>query len=419
MIEKENICIIGLGYVGLPLAVLFAKKYKVIGYDSDKERITSLKNCHDKTNEVSSTELHEVIDKSLQLTSNSKDIANSNIFIITVPTPIYENKQPNLEYLISATSTVAKFLKKGDLVIYESTVFPGCTEEICVPILSKDSNLKYNIDFHCGYSPERVNPGDKVHTIEKIIKVVSASNSESLKTISKLYSSVVKAGVYEAESIKVAEAAKVIENSQRDINIAFINELALIFNLMDIDTNEVLKAASTKWNFLNFKPGLVGGHCIGVDPYYLSSKSNQLGYTPEIILAGRKINDYMPKHIANKVNQLVKNNSENREILILGASFKENCPDYRNSKAIDLYNYLKEYGYNVEIYDPYINKKDFFMTYNFNLVDKPKGPYDGIILAVAHEEFKELNFNLLKRDKISIVYDVKGVVSKNLITDRL
>ena len=379
---KNKICIVGLGYVGLPLSTLFSSKYEVIGYDIDKKRISDLQNYFDKTKEVDSVDLKKALNSSLKLTSNLDEIIDCNIYIITVPTPIFENKKPNLDHLISATSKVAKVLKKGDTVIYESTVFPGCTEDICVPILSNESKLTYNKDFFCGYSPERVNPGDKVHRIENIKKIVSGSNLKTLKNISNLYSSIVKAGVYEAKSIKIAEAAKVIENSQRDINIAFVNELAMIFDKMGIDTNDVLEAASTKWNFLNFKPGLVGGHCIGVDPYYLSAKSIDLGYNPEIILGGRKINDYIPIHVAKKIDGLMssRKNSGNK-ILILGGTFKENCPDYRNSKVLDLRIALIDLDYKVDVYDPLIDKDDFIKEFNINLVKTLSKSYDVIVLA--------------------------------------
>ncbi len=417
---KNKICIVGLGYVGLPLSTLFSSKYEVIGYDIDKKRISDLQNYFDKTKEVDSVDLKKALNSSLKLTSNLDEIIDCNIYIITVPTPIFENKKPNLYHLISATSKVAKVLKKGDTVIYESTVFPGCTEDICVPILSNESKLTYNKDFFCGYSPERVNPGDKVHRIENIKKIVSGSNLKTLKNISNLYSSIVKAGVYEAKSIKIAEAAKVIENSQRDINIAFVNELAMIFDKMGIDTNDVLEAASTKWNFLNFKPGLVGGHCIGVDPYYLSAKSIDLGYNPEIILGGRKINDYIPIHVAKKIDGLMssRKNSGNK-ILILGGTFKENCPDYRNSKVLDLRIALIDLDYKVDVYDPLIDKDDFIKEFNINLVKTLSKSYDVIVLAVAHKEFRLLNINSLKRNDSSIIFDLKGFLPRSLVTARL
>ena len=417
---KNKICIVGLGYVGLPLSTLFSSKYEVIGYDIDKKRISDLQNYFDKTKEVDSVDLKKALNSSLKLTSNLDEIIDCNIYIITVPTPIFENKKPNLDHLISATSKVAKVLKKGDTVIYESTVFPGCTEDICVPILSNESTLTYNKDFFCGYSPERVNPGDKVHRIENIKKIVSGSNLKTLKNISNLYSSIVKAGVYEAKSIKIAEAAKVIENSQRDINIAFVNELAMIFDKMGIDTNDVLEAASTKWNFLNFKPGLVGGHCIGVDPYYLSAKSIDLGYNPEIILGGRKINDYIPIHVAKKIDSLMssRKNSGNK-ILILGGTFKENCPDYRNSKVLDLRIALIDLDYKVDVYDPLIDKDDFKKEFNINLVKTLSKSYDVIVLAVAHKEFRLLNINSLKRNDSSIIFDLKDFLPRSLVTARL
>ena len=417
--KKDKLCIIGLGYVGLPLAVLFSSKYDVVGYDYNSKRVAELKEFNDKTNEVSKTELRDSQNKLLRITSDKLEIRSANIYIITVPTPIDSKKEPDLSYLISATSTVASNLNKGDIVIYESTVFPGCTEEICIPIIEEKSGLKYNSDFFSGYSPERVNPGDKTHRIENITKVVSGSNSKTLNKINQLYSSVISAGTYKAKSIKIAEAAKVIENSQRDINIAFVNELSLIFNLMEIDTHDVLEAASTKWNFLNFKPGLVGGHCIGVDPYYLASKSNQLGHNPEIILAGRKINDQIPMHIANKINSLINGNINNAKTLILGASFKENCPDFRNSKVIDLANELINLGHTIDIFDPLVDKEEFFKEYKYKLIEEPGEGYDSIILAVAHTEFQKINLNKLKRNSESIIYDIKGFLPRNLITSRL
>ena len=408
---EKLISIIGLGYVGLPLAVAFSKKHKVVGYDINKNRINELKIGKDKTNELSQAQLKEA-SESLFFTSKIKDLIDCSIYIVTVPTPVNNDKKPDLTPLIKATRELSEVLKTGDTVIYESTVYPGVTEDICVPILEKFSKLTFNKDFFVGYSPERINPGDKDHTIDKIIKVVSGSNKETLKKLSNLYGSIIKAGIYEAPSIKIAEAAKVIENSQRDINIAFVNELAIIFNKIGIDTKEALKAAGTKWNFLNFYPGLVGGHCIGVDPYYLAFKSEELGYTPEVILAGRRINDSMPAFIVSQIIKqlLKKGKSINKcSALILGATFKENCPDFRNSKVINIYNELIDFGLNVVVLDPHVNPPDFQKEYSFSIKEKliETDRYDLIIVAVAHNDFKKIN---PKKYLIEggIVYDVKG-----------
>ena len=405
-----KIAIIGLGYVGLPLAVAFARKYNVIGIDINDIRIKELMNYKDSTNELSSLELKDVINKSITLDNKISSAKDCNIFIITVPTPVNESKQPNLTPVINATKSVASIIKKGDIVVYESTVYPGVTEDICVPILKDISSLEYNIDFFVGYSPERINPGDKKHTITKITKVVSGSNNVTLKKLSELYGSIIEAGIYEAQSIKVAEAAKVIENSQRDINIAFVNELAIIFSKMGINTKEVLKAAGTKWNFLNFFPGLVGGHCIGVDPYYLAYKSEELGYTPQIILAGRKLNDSMPVFIVNKIikNFLQKNKSiHESRALIMGATFKENCPDLRNSKVFDIYKELNEFGFKIDIYDPQADPEIFLTEYGFNKLNKLDQKYNVIVLAVSHEEFIKIDPNNFLC-KNGVVFDVKG-----------
>ena len=399
-----KIAIIGLGYVGLPLAVAFARKYNVIGIDINDIRIKELMNYKDSTNELSSLELKDVINKSITLDNKISSAKDCNIFIITVPTPVNESKQPNLTPVINATKSVASIIKKGDIVVYESTVYPGVTEDICVPILKDISSLEYNIDFFVGYSPERINPGDKKHTITKITKVVSGSNNVTLKKLSELYGSIIEAGIYEAQSIKVAEAAKVIENSQRDINIAFVNELAIIFSKMGINTKEVLKAAGTKWNFLNFFPGLVGGHCIGVDPYYLAYKSEELGYTPQIILAGRKLNDSMPVFIVNKIikNFLQKNKSiHESRALIMGATFKENCPDLRNSKVFDIYKELNEFGFKIDIYDPQADPEIFLTEYGFNKLNKLDQKYNVIVLAVSHEEFIKIDpYNFLCKNGV-------------------
>ena len=423
MNKNKKIAVIGLGYVGLPVSVMFSKKYKVIGYDINIERINSLNNFNDTTEEVTSKDIEKALNKNLSISNDINSISDCNIYIITVPTPIDKNKKPDLSILHNASKLVGRFLKKGDIVIYESTVYPGCTEEFCVPVLEKESNLKFNFDFYCGYSPERINPGDKNHTIEKIIKVTSGSTVDIAKKIDSLYSSVIKAGTFRASSIRVAEAAKVIENSQRDINIAFINELSKIFKNMEIDTNEVLDAASTKWNFLNFRPGLVGGHCIGVDPFYLAEKSISLGYTPKVILAGREVNDSMGEFIADNVIELLKNRFKNLKGLkglILGATFKENCPDFRNTKVIDIVNKLKTVKLKIDIYDPWIDQKLFLSEFDQTVLSLiPKQKYNFIILAVSHNNFKKLNLNKLKKDNNTIIYDIKGFLNKKIVDKRL
>jgi UDP-N-acetyl-D-glucosamine/UDP-N-acetyl-D-galactosamine dehydrogenase len=421
--KNIKIAVIGLGYVGLPVSVSFSKKYKVVGYDINIERINQLNKYNDNTLEITPKKLEQALKYNLLITNSVSDISDCNIYIITVPTPINIDKTPDLKALLSASKLVGSFLSKDDIVIYESTVFPGCTEDECVPILEKTSNLKYNKDFFCGYSPERINPGDKNHTIDKIIKVTSGSTIAAASIVDNLYSSVIDAGTFKATSIKVAEAAKVIENAQRDINIAFINELAKIFSLLNIDTNDVLNAASTKWNFLNFRPGLVGGHCIGVDPYYLADKSKKVGYNPEIILAGRKVNDEMGVFIANEVTALLKNcnqlSNESR-ILILGATFKENCPDYRNTKVIDIVNRLNYLSIETDIYDPWLDIKSFYREYNIRVTENlPNKKYDAIILAVAHDEFRNIDILNYKKNKSSIIYDVKGFYDKELTSKRL
>ena len=421
--KETKIAVIGLGYVGLPVAIAFAEKYRVTGYDINKQRVADLNEYNDATLEVSEESLQKTLIKNLKITNKIKEIKQSNVYIVTVPTPIKKDKSPDLTPLLSASKEVGKVLSKGDIVIYESTVYPGCTEEVCVPVLEKFSDLNYNIDFYCGYSPERINPGDKQHTIKKIIKVTSGSTPEIANRIDDLYSSIIEAGTHKAPSIKVAEAAKVIENAQRDINIAFVNELAKIFAIMDVDTTEVLNAASTKWNFLNFRPGLVGGHCIGVDPYYLADKSQKMGYTPKIILAGREVNDSMGLHVVNEVSGLlskVYKSLDNKNILILGLTFKENCPDYRNTKVMDIINILKTRKFNVDVFDPWVDKKDFKKNYNQDVYSEvPQKKYNAVILAVAHDVFKEINLNHLKTDSKSIIYDIKSFYSKNLITKRL
>jgi UDP-N-acetyl-D-galactosamine dehydrogenase len=424
-IEERNIVlgVIGLGYVGLPLAVEFGKKFKVIGFDINEKRIEELKSGIDKTLEVSKEELKEA--GKLSFTSNLNDLQGVEIFIVTVPTPVDSFKRPDLTPLIKASESVGKVLKKGNIVIYESTVYPGCTEEDCVPVLEKFSGLKFNSDFYCGYSPERINPGDKEHRVSTIKKIVSGSTPEIADGINKLYSTIITAGTHLVSSIKVAEAAKVIENAQRDINIAFVNELAMRFDLMNIDTLDVLEAASTKWNFLPFKPGLVGGHCIGVDPYYLTHKAVNLGYNPEIILAGRRINDGMGAYIANKfVKQLIKKEYKiyKADVLVLGITFKENCPDIRNSRVVDIIRELEDFGCNVDIFDPWVDKEEVKHEYSFEVITRQDDlkfeKYKGIILAVAHNEFKNLNYLLMKKNG-TVVYDVKGILDKGVVDDRL
>ena len=414
-----KIAVIGLGYVGLPLARLFATKFSVVGFDINQERVDELKNGHDRTLEVEDDLLKSaLVDKpseknGLFCTTNLDDIKNCNYYIITVPTPVDKNNRPDLTPLYKSSETVGKVLKKGDIVIYESTVYPGVTEDECVPVLEKASGLKFNVDFFAGYSPERINPGDKEHTVEKILKVTAGSTPEIGKKVNDLYATVITAGTHLAPTIKVAEAAKVIENSQRDINIAFVNELAKIFNMMDIDTQDVLEAAGTKWNFLPFKPGLVGGHCIGVDPYYLAQKAQEMGYHPEIILAGRRMNDSMGQYVASEVVKLMLQNDlkvKGAEVLILGITFKENCPDVRNTKVVDVIKNLKEYGVNITIYDPLANPDE--VKHEYGLITSkslPNKKFDTIVLAVAHKEFLSEDLGNLKAEN-AVVYDVKGVL---------
>jgi len=410
---KNTVGIIGLGYVGLPLAVTFAKKHKVIGFDINEKRVNQLNSGEDSTNELTKDQVLKSLDKSIYFSSKEDDLKDVNFFIVTVPTPINKDKTPNLNPVISASKTVAKYLKKDSIVVFESTVYPGVTEDICVPILEKGSGLKFKEDFHVGYSPERINPGDKEHTVTKIKKVVSGSSAFALKKISEVYGSVITAGIYEAESIKVAEAAKVIENTQRDINIAFVNELSVIFEKMGIDTNQVLKAAGTKWNFLNFFPGLVGGHCIGVDPYYLAHKSQELGYNPEIILSGRRMNDNMPIHLVSRIiKKLLSNNnlSQTKTALILGATFKENCPDLRNSKVFDIYKELSDYNFQIEVHDPVADFSELSELYGNSAIEsiiKDK-KYDVLIIAVSHKEFLNINPESFINNN-SVVFDVKGM----------
>lgn len=415
----DKIGIIGLGYVGLPLAVEFGKVVDVVGFDINQDRIKSLRNGFDRTREVEAEELNA--STRLRFSHELSDLKDVNYFIITVPTPVDEFKKPDLKPLESASKAVGTVLKKGDIVIYESTVYPGCTEEVCVPVLEKVSGLKFNVDFFCGYSPERINPGDKQHRITTIKKVTSGSTPEIAIKVDKLYKKIVAAGTHLASSIKVAEAAKVIENSQRDINIAFVNELALIFERIGIDTQEVLEAAGTKWNFLSFKPGLVGGHCIGVDPYYLTYKAESLGYHPQVILAGRRINDNMGIHIANTVIKLMAQNNlpiNKANVLVLGITFKENCPDIRNSKVVDVVQELKSFGTLVDVYDPQAVAEDVEHEYGFNLIPELSKKYHAIVLAVGHTEFKSIDWNQIKTDK-TVIYDVKAILNRDVVTARL
>jgi UDP-N-acetyl-D-galactosamine dehydrogenase len=433
MNKQYKIAIIGLGYVGLPLAVAFAEKYKVVGFDINLNRIQELKKNNDKTLEISSDQLENVIvsdenyikdeyQHGLYTTMNVADLADCNFYIVTVPTPTDKYNRPVLTPLIKASESLGSVLKKGDIVVYESTVYPGVTEDECVPVLEKVSGLKFNEDFFAGYSPERINPGDKEHTVTKILKVTSGSTPEIATEIDAVYNSVITAGTYKAPSIKVAEAAKVIENSQRDINIAFVNELAKIFNLMGIDTHEVLEAAGTKWNFLKFKPGLVGGHCIGVDPYYLAQKAQELGYHPEIILAGRRLNDEMGKYVATEVIKLMLKKDikvKNSNVLILGFTFKEDCPDVRNTKVIDIVNELKTYNVNVTIYDPWANPEEVKHEYDVDShKTMPSGKFDAVILAVSHKDFLNLDLRNLFKDT-AVFYDVKGCISEDFVDSRL
>jgi UDP-N-acetyl-D-galactosamine dehydrogenase len=413
------IAVIGLGYVGLPLALAFSKQYQVIGYDLDSARVDALKKGKDTTLETAEDALNAATN--LVLTNDLALIAEATLYIVTVPTPVHADKSPDLSFLLYATSQIAIVLKRGDIVVYESTVYPGCTEEDCVPVLEKKSGLKFNIDFYCGYSPERINPGDKVNTLTKIQKITSGSTPEIAKYIDQLYASIITAGTYAAPSIKVAEAAKSIENAQRDINISFVNELALIFDKMGIDTHEVLAAASTKWNFLPFKPGLVGGHCIGVDPYYLAHKAKTLGYHPQVILSGRDVNDQMSTFISNKLIQLLAQTGkkiQDAKVLVLGVTFKENCPDFRNSKVFEIIHQLKAEGADVAAFDPYANANEVFQKYQLQLITAFE-KYDVILLAVAHDFFKALDYASLKTSPDAIVYDTKAFLDRSIVTARL
>nr|WP_295869740.1 nucleotide sugar dehydrogenase [uncultured Chitinophaga sp.] len=429
MNQETRIAIIGLGYVGLPLAVEFAKKYKTFGFDINKARIAELMGGSDHTLEVAEDDLKKVITADpeaatgLFCTNELDAIKSANYFIVTVPTPVDKHNRPDLTPLYKASETVGKVLKKGDTVVYESTVYPGVTEDECVPVLEKISGLRFNIDFFAGYSPERINPGDKEHTVTKILKVTSGSTPEVAEKVDQLYKSIIVAGTFKATSIKVAEAAKVIENAQRDINIAFVNELAKIFNLLEIDTADVLAAAGTKWNFLKFRPGLVGGHCIGVDPYYLAQKAQEAGYHPEIILAGRRVNDGIGAYVAHELVRLMIKKEvrvKGSNILVLGVTFKENCPDVRNTKVVDILNTLKGYDVNISIYDPWADPADVKHEYNWECVKSigTENKFDAVLLAVAHNEFNDLNIKSMCKDN-AVIYDVKGILPKELVDARL
>ena len=417
---KKKIAIIGQGYVGLPLAIEFGKKYLTIGFDININRVDDLKKGIDHTNEATTEQLKSA--SLLTFSSNINSIKDCNIYIVTVPTPIDEFKTPDLSPLKGASKMLGEILKKGDTIIYESTVYPGCTEELCVPLLENTSGLIFNTDFFCGYSPERIVPGDKVNTLTTIKKVTSGSTPEIADFVDKLYSSIITAGTFKAASIMVAEASKAIENAQRDVNISFVNELALIFDRMAIDTQDVLDAAGTKWNFLKYKPGLVGGHCISVDPYYLAYKAENLGYHPEVILSGRRVNDNMSTFVANKmIKMLIKAGKQimGSKILILGVTFKENCPDIRNSKVADVYNELKEFGLEVDAYDYEADQQEVKEEHGIDLIDQIKEKYDGILLAVSHNKFSMINIESLKKDSNSVVYDLKGFLPRNLVNSRL
>jgi UDP-N-acetyl-D-galactosamine dehydrogenase len=416
---NPSIAIIGLGYVGFPLAVEFGKIYPTLGFDIDASRIDELKSGVDRTQEVNAAQLAE--SKNLRFSSQVSDLASCNTFIVTVPTPIDHFKKPDLSPLLKASEMIGKVLKKGDVVIYESTVYPGCTEEDCVPVLEKHSGLVFNQDFFCGYSPERINPGDKVNTLTKIKKVTSGSTPEIAEWVDQLYKSIIVAGTHKASSLKVAEASKAIENAQRDVNISFVNELSLIFDRMGIDTTEVLEAAGTKWNFLNFKPGLVGGHCIGVDPYYLLHKSESLGYYPQVILSGRRVNDNMGIFVANKLVKLLIQKGKKiggAKTLMLGITFKENCPDIRNSRVVDIYKELVDFGMEVDVYDPWANAKEVKHEHGISLVSELGQSYDAIVLTVAHREFLDLAFGELKA-KDGVLFDIKSILDKSIVDARL
>ena len=427
--ENSKIAIIGLGYVGLPLAIEFGKKYKVLGFDINQARIEELKSGKDRTNEADLEGLQfamnlaiEADEVGLIFSSNIEELKSNNVYIVTVPTPIDQFKSPDLTPLLKASEMLGKILNKGDIVIYESTVYPGCTEEDCVPVLEQHSGLKFNQDFYCGYSPERINPGDKVNTLTKIKKVTSGSTPEVAEVVDQLYKSIITAGTHKAPSLKVAEASKAIENAQRDVNISFVNELALIFDRMGIDTNDVLEAAGTKWNFLRYKPGLVGGHCIGVDPYYLAHKAESLGYYPQVILSGRRVNDNMGIFVANKLVKLLifKGHVISKSnVLVLGITFKEDCPDIRNSKVIDIIKELQRYKINVDVFDPHADEHEVSEEYSIPLIDKINKTYSGIILAVSHKEFLGLDLDQLKSSNSSVIFDTKAFFNRSLIDARL
>jgi UDP-N-acetyl-D-galactosamine dehydrogenase len=428
-LDDKRIAIIGLGYVGLPLAIEFGKKYKVIGFDINQSRIAALNLLTDHTNEADLVGMNKAMELAksnaglgLNFSANVEDLKNYNVFIVTVPTPIDQFKAPDLTPLLKASEMLGTVIKKDDIVIYESTVYPGCTEEDCVPVLEKYSGLKFNQDFYCGYSPERINPGDKINTLTKIKKVTSGSTPEIAHVVNELYKSIIDAGTHKAPSLKVAEASKAIENAQRDVNISFVNELALIFDRMGIDTNDVLDAAGTKWNFLKYKPGLVGGHCIGVDPYYLAHKAESVGYYPQVILSGRRVNDNMGLFVANKTIKLLISKSQvigNARAIILGFTFKENCPDIRNTKVIDIYNELKQFGLKVEIYDPHASKTEVLKEYGVQILDQIVDQYEVIILAVAHEVFLDLNFDTIRASEKSIIFDIKSFLDRKIVDARL
>ena len=424
--SSRKIAVIGLGYVGLPLVRLFATKYQTIGFDTNVKRVSELMKGHDSTMELSDDLLCAALQNGLKCTTNIDEIKDCNTYIVTVPTPVDANNNPDLTPLVNASTTVGKVISCGDIVIYESTVYPGVTEEVCIPVIEKTSGLRFNIDFFAGYSPERINPGDKEHTVEKIVKVTSGSTPETAAEVDKLYNSVLVNGTYKASSIKVAEASKVIENSQRDVNIAFMNELAKIFNAMDIDTHDVIEAAATKWNFIKMKPGLVGGHCISLDPYYLIQKAQLYGVLPRIMTEARRLNDGMGAYVANQVVKCMNKRGvlvKDAEVLILGVTFKENCPDIRNTKVIDIYHTLEEYTTNITIFDPHASESDVMHEYGVVITDNAdvlqSGKYDAVILAVAHNEFKALDVRRLLKPTAGIVYDVKGLLPKDMIDARL
>lgn len=423
MMKNKKIAIIGLGYVGLPLAVEFGKKREVVGFDIDKKRVQDLKSGIDHTKEVSPDDLNN--SKNILFTHEISDISDCTIFIVTVPTPVHINKGPNLFPLISASEMIGGVLKAGDLVVYESTVYPGATEEVCVPVLEKTSGLIFNQDFYCGYSPERINPGDKARHVTTIMKVTSGSTQEAAKEVDNLYKEIITAGTHQAESIKVAEASKVIENTQRDLNIALINELSIIFDKLGIDTESVLNAAGTKWNFLPFRPGLVGGHCIGVDPYYLIHKSKEVGYTPELILSGRKINEHMGQHLTDRVSQLMMKKNitiSGARILIMGFTFKENCPDIRNTRVIDVYNNFRKLGCEVDVFDPWVDKAEVRREYQIDIINAPENNgYDAILIAVAHNEFKQYTLKKFRdfAKPTYVLFDAKYLLDKENVDGRL